>query len=458
MGNLSRRQLFVLGAGAGIARARGPAILAGAASGLFATKVRAEPITICLAIAAAVAGMVAANNRSDGGLSGVLNASLAYLRNISNQILSLQQSMELVLKELAALPNEIRVALRESRLNQLHADLGGAMIRYSREVGNIAPTFGSYEAWCTNPNTIATLRDIDADLDAALGRLQFDAFYGPLSAVYITSAASAALGVRAALGVKAPQLRGLAQSYLSAFDAVEDPKQGGSTAEKLADHIKSFEAIKAELLKRGVTLPEGDVNGTSRLGFMGAVEIQDFTPSHKTGTRRVCDPGVVQAPSSSLLHLVAIYDRPYCHYEPVYAPDRVGESTRFALVANVTQTLTQPLQAGIGAEQMSIRQFSVEGAVRAEVATKVPEVLSSWPPQVEVARFDAQSEELRRNAAAQTGTFAQATARRSEVNELIAGVQGLNYQVSSIALCLSALSATANSRMALFKLFGEAQA
>lgn len=100
--------------------------------GLLApSPVRGEPITVALALGAAVAGMIAANNRGSI-LADYLTAISKKLDVAIEQLSSLQAAVSAVLDKLAGLNTEIDNLFKQDNLRNLRDTVYATAIRYSK--------------------------------------------------------------------------------------------------------------------------------------------------------------------------------------------------------------------------------------------------------------------------------------------------------------------------------------
>ena len=445
-GGLSRRRFLEAGSLIPLVALRrlGLPILGVSAAAVPST-VRAEPITICLAVGSAIAGLIAAHNRSDGGMGAVLKTTLEYQRNLTAQLASVQEGMAQVLARVDALPKEIQGLLRKERLEDLHAKFGGSIIRYRQEVVSRASTFPNYQAWMQHDVTRLTLADIDNQLGQAVAEVQRGRWLDPLTTLYLSAAAYAALGVRSALGEQPAQLKAEAQRYLDLFQLSADPREVGSSAAEMALRFATIEQLRSQLSKQGFPVSQDDAAATVDVR-LGLVTIRDYKP--RTLIKRSSDCRLRgRNPDFGEI----------CWDTSTYASERNGPSETFEYVAAVAPiSLEERVMDG---PAISIRQFSVAQALTVRAAPGAKNMASASfafasvraetiPP---VVAIEALTSEARLEASKTAPQFKAAEEARALLDRTISN---LNLETAHVALCAGALVAASSTRQGMFKVFG----
>jgi hypothetical protein len=460
---LRRRQLLTLSLGHLFARKSSAhalrnfmALFATSGAALLPTRVAAEPVTIALAVASTVAGLIAANNRSDGGMGAILKTTLEYQRVMSQQLLSLQQGMGELLVKVNALPGEIQRQLHQERLNALHAKLGGLVVRYHQEASVRASRFNSYQEWTEDNNTKVVLNDILIQLDQVAGEVVRGRWIDALTALYLPSAVYTSLAVRGALGERPEQLKAEAQRYLDLFQLVESDDEFGSAASDLVIRSSNVEQATKELAAQRLVVPNTDVSSATELR-MGRVAVQDYTPRTLISATKFCVPPSPDNNNNSLR----------CRDTSTYANERIGERETFGFFVKITPFFVQST-AVKGAPSIAIRQLTVDSTLRTDIINfalepddllrvstmlaklgKVASSTSLIPPTIITS--DARTSEARKAVALRSPEYQKGELARVLLSDTVAR---FNEETARVALCLGALTAASLTRQGLFKFFG----
>jgi hypothetical protein len=415
--------------------------------------------------------LIAAHNRSDGGIGAVMSATLEYQRVIAGQLMSLQEAMAEVLVRISSLSKELQTLIQGERLSDLHALFGRQIIRYNQEATSRAGSFrGDYTAWMEDNQTRRELGDISLKLSEAVSEVLRGRRLDAMTALYLPAAVYASLGVRAALGEDQPQLAVEAQRYVSLFDLIEDPAEPGSVASDLSLIAGEISQRTRELAKMGFIAPVEDAFD-AQVVQLGRVAVQDYTPS--AVVRYECE--YVPRPGSNR----DIPDR--CLRVPVYGPARVGARESFGFFATITPVLVEARHGD--APAISIRQFQVEpklsidkvpdlqpplaasdvspsgAAGTAAVGKTFSEVFSAATRKAILVmtlapthNAEAPTTKDRQTFAKSTPQYAEAQAAQKRLSET---VDNLNLLLARSVLNAAALSAVASTRISLFRYFGK---
>jgi hypothetical protein len=423
---------------------------------------QAEPVTACLAVASAVAGLIAANNRSDGGMGAMMTATLEYQRVMAGQLASLQEGMAEVLTKLSALPKEFQALLHHDRLTQLHARLGREVLRYQHEATVRAGTFGSYQSWSADQLTRDEMTDVSRLVSDTVTEIKRGRWLDALTALYLPASVFAYLGVRSVLGEALAQQAAQAQRYLDLFDLIEDPAEPGSVAADLVAVAGEIQQRTRELAKMGFKVP-GESDIAPQQVQVGRVAVQDYTPRTLVEQRTECRLVNPRNPDFG--------ER--CRDASTYTPERIGESETFGFFATVTPAFIEA-QHGRG-EKVALRNYvTTTDLTLKKVPNLQPEQLPTGPeggveglakflgdaflaltrsvtPAPEL-RTDARTTEARQAAARTTAQFKDAEAQRDRLNLT---VEKLNQLLARSALDAAALAAVSSTRQSLFRYFGK---
>lgn len=420
------------------------AIFLAAGTGLRSAPAIAEPVTICLAIASAVASLIAANNRSDNGIGAVLSASLEYQKTMAGQLFSIQDSMASLLQKVNELPNEMRALFYQERLQRLHADLGVQIIRYTQEASVRAGTFKTYQAWTNDPQTRIVLGSVVDQLDQLAARVIHDRWFDSVSALYVISAVFTSLGARSALGDKQLQLMAEAQRYLDLFQLMSAVDESGSSAASLAVHHANLEQIERELVKQGFVMPVADSTSTQKI-LLGKLAIQDYTPPILLRKVEHC---------TRISHNIDI--PPKCRTERIYSKARFGELDTFGFYIQVRPYFVSGGKQRGSIDSVEIKQFASESSLITDVISpNASPDISIGPISVTstvVTQVEAKTREARLANANSSDVFKQADIKRNLISDLLSKY---NEEAALAALDAGTLIVLNAARRNVFIFFGK---
>lgn len=451
---LSRRSLI----GVGLAKVVSKSLAGvGASLGplLTALPARADPVTIGLTIGTAVAGMIAANNRSDGGMGAILQANLAYQRVLTQQLAAVQDAMAVLMVRVSELPEAFQRELKRERLNQLQGKLGALLIQYQTEISRGAQFPGGFSSWIKDSTTQQSFVYLMNEMDNAVATATHERWADPISCLYLCAAVHASLGVRKVLGDPEPALMAKAQSFLNVFDIAEDPGVSGSCAESL-NRNGSVLVEATKKLSPWLVLPDGESNLTAD-GWLGGVSIQDYTPRIPKEMDCVIEPGVVQNNPELAPIIPSLVDyriarlRRSCYTISPAVDARFGVKEKFdfrarAKIYYIESTLKNT-------PNVQILQVALD-TLRTEVATPTPPQIPDQVIQaIPVLNVDARTSPARLDAASKSPSFAAAAQR---YNDMATAVESRNIAGANIALAAASLAAIADTRRSLFRTFNVA--
>jgi hypothetical protein len=147
---------------------------------------RAEPILIAIAIGAAVAGMIAANNRGSA-LADYLNALNQKLEVAIDQIASLQEAVSIVLVKLAGLTSQIDALLGEKEIQDLHDVTYSAVVSYTKLI-RVRDNYRTDKEFMDAPGVASDVHSTLERLEGATALLKQKQAFGPTTAMVIPSA------------------------------------------------------------------------------------------------------------------------------------------------------------------------------------------------------------------------------------------------------------------------------
>jgi hypothetical protein len=423
---------------------------------VVSTPVRAEPVTLCLAAASAIAGLIAANNRSDGGLSAVLQATLEYQRVMAAQLKAITSALADLYTKVAALPDEMRHALHEERLAELRGQIGDAAERYTVEVER-SEKFDSYAAWQNNHETQNQLRSINEQVDKAVASIISRSWLDSMTALYVPTACSLILVTRVALKEPPELLVVQARRFSRLLQRIANPLDVSSTAADLDIRVKSAAKLTGQLRELGFVVPPDTKVGVT-VALLQPLAIRDYEPATTK---------LVRTRPPTKLERIDGYEPSH----PIEVPEVLKGIDHFVYVVDVEQVL---VRQSADNESAAIRQYQLKGdmrIVRFARADYDRDMMAHVLSDVESAkkRFDDPTIPLAANrkevwptykvvgsapqqqmAAAEVIGKPLAEERRKLLEQAL---NEFNLQLAYIAQCLTALKATASADAALRSMF-----
>src|SRR3982751_354300 len=155
--------------------------------GLMSGGARAQYVEVAMAGGSAVVSLISSRRKSDGGMGAMMKASLAYQRILSEQMVSLQNGMVQLLRDVEQLPEKFQKLLYKNDLQRMQNDVGAYLMRYDEEAKQRASQFASYQAWKNNPLTIENSQSILFGLNQSIALLHKSGQCDVMTALYIPS-------------------------------------------------------------------------------------------------------------------------------------------------------------------------------------------------------------------------------------------------------------------------------
>jgi hypothetical protein len=454
----TRRRLLSAGALTGVGVGlRGPAgALGGLAALLAPTPARAEVVTVVLAVCAAIASLIAAHNRGDGGLSAALRALMEVQQVLITQIVTLNEAVAKVLQEVKSLKKDFREALFETRLAELHSAIIGAQGDWQTEMQRAA-RFPSYQAWQADSFTKDKLRNIYDMAHKAFLRAQAETWCDPLTAVYLPVALNLTIAVRTAQGETRERMAPEVQAYLNLYAAAQNPMVKDSTAAKLKTHWRNYLDRVAELETRGFRVNDATLGWNPALAMVATIEdfVADTTkcvPNRPTPYQRRegIDPGChdVLVPGRIGPRSTYVYETKVEQYPYVDKNHPGGEFLQYRLAPEELRDPTEfdPQDGALMWAPTDVPPLCVDALDKDARRNK----LVCAPAAVPLVRVDAPSEKERMDLARGPRLEEEWTKRRAE---LASSLEALNLELANIGLCLSSIAAVESSRSAIYREF-----
>jgi hypothetical protein len=221
MHDISRRQIIASFSASILYR---PAfITAGSGIGLITDPRPAKAwVQVAIAAAAAIAAMIAAHNRGDGGLGSVLGAINAKLTLAIQQLADLQNDVATVLKDLRELSEKFDEALKRDDIRKLQRECRTVLNEYVKML-KVREQYKSDAEW-KDKNVDEDLKSLLFRLQAARGNLRTDGAIDPTSALVVSSVAFLEHSLMVLRGYRPVDIRvALQTEYLPWFNDIANP-------------------------------------------------------------------------------------------------------------------------------------------------------------------------------------------------------------------------------------------
>ncbi|TPQ31550.1 hypothetical protein C2U70_23925 [Bradyrhizobium guangdongense] len=264
---------------------------------LFASKARAEPVTIALAVGSFLAHQIAAANSTDGGLSDLAKANHDLLLVALAKLDRIENLLADVYKAVANLPNEIDKILARHETQDLQADLASVINGYRELISNKDPK-DSDAQWLSRKSTQTQIQSYYARLLQARQKADVKKLFDPTTALLVGPSAMVENGLLVLSGESAHGIKKtLTDTYLAWLNKMENAEIVGSAAH----YVKSAAQRHAELssvasqtpLGRGFDFPSGSKSSAVGHAFDGETRsalaaCAGFNNS-RAGSGRYCD-------------------------------------------------------------------------------------------------------------------------------------------------------------------------
>lgn len=242
---------------------------------LVPKKARAEVVTIVIAAAAAIAGLIASHNRGDGGLSAFLNAINRKLDIAINQLASLQTGLASVMDALADLPTQVEEIFDRKEVQTLNDTILATAISYGKLLNQRA-NYTSDPQFRLAPNVMDDINAGLARLEAATSLLIAKNSFGPSTALSIPMAFALEQSLLLLRGDRPGDVAARLKTSLDWLNMAADPLLGSSTASYRAQaalrHEESFAAASANPLGQQIQMRSGQAT-------LACIGINDYRPS-----------------------------------------------------------------------------------------------------------------------------------------------------------------------------------
>lgn len=254
---ISRRQVF--------ASLLGISVL----SRIGSSSLGAVPVLVVLQAAAAVAGVISAFMRSDGGMGAILSALNQKLDLVIQQLVVVQLALADIVKRLNELPDEIDELLKAQFVTEQIAKMRASMAQFleiqqsmdARRRSGLAPS---------DANVQEELKELYKRFDDARRTLRASpAGMRPDTALFAPAAFTFDLAINLASSVTNERLIELVRGYKKWFEDIVDPRVPNSTAASISAALKRHDAAVEAIASTHI----GNV-----LGFHPEVTISEGGP------------------------------------------------------------------------------------------------------------------------------------------------------------------------------------
>lgn len=437
------RRGFLKGSTASIINSRALPLSAFAVSALTPLDAKAW-VAAALAAAGAVAGMIAAHNRGDGGLSAMLTANFDLLNVAISKLDDIQTRLTDIYVQLMGLTGEVDNLLTRAATRRLHVEMLGVVKGYEEKLLKRDPTM-SFARWQKDPTTVADMSNLLARMHKARQELNVQDLADPATALVAATTGFVETNIMNVLGYGTYEITATIDVvYLPWLDGIMDSGRADSAAGyavAAGERLKSW-SEKASLNPIGKSL--GMKPGNSAL--LACTGVNDYTPSQPINKRQ-CDPPSIAnswtptnefvSPSDAKARIETLAYYRHCYIAHVGDTDpRVGVRDRLAISASLQET-----EVVLGGNQTGLLELSAPSSGEIHAAAGTPTLPDDG--QCEIVTADIPGEPARVG-------YMKAMRRRAEADtayaELLQIVDQINLERGRIAFGVQAVVACQSAR------------
>lgn len=419
------RRSFILGLGAA-AKPRSflPAL---PVAGTMATRPgRADAeVATAIAIGSAVVGALSAMTASDGGLSGMLQASHARLGIIIEKLEGIQVDLAEMMNKIERIDEVMARELAAESQRRFHDSLRTDIEAYRQFYSKWDPAMSQAE-WLGSSRVAPELQDIRNRISRntahANAASRFDITTGLIESVY----AFLDLSVAAMIGYTPYELGRTAAIHIGWIDRIVDFGQPGSAAAWLQTDGAEHAALEKQM-KSGPVLKNFDA--ASGTGIHSCVGIDDYAAAHTYKSPELC-PEIDYRPGFSQER---IYRARTCWRDEI-VPERTGPKDRIHRKFTLTEIDAVEQGQGLG---YRLYDLKVD-----DIAAGSPGLKCDW----EVIRQNIPSAEQRSSYMRQMPRFITA---EKEFQDFRAQVNRINVLRARMALASASIAAASKTKATL---------
>jgi hypothetical protein len=273
------RRTLLLGSVSTFAARTLPRAVLGATPILFLDTQPAQAwVMAAVAVASTVAGMIAANNRGDGGLGAMLSANYELLQVALAKLDDIQDRLTDIFKQLLDLPDKVDQLLKQQDTRRLHTELLAVVRGYTEKLTNRDPSLTDAQ-WCSDPNTQRDMGNLLSRLEKARQEVNVQNLLDPATALVATNLGFVETNIKNVLGYRRYEIVGtLTNIYMPWLDMILNPLRSDSTmgytiaaSKRLDEHMKSAS-------ENPIGKALGMKPGTTPLACTG---VNDYTPERE---------------------------------------------------------------------------------------------------------------------------------------------------------------------------------
>jgi hypothetical protein len=244
-------------------------------------------VQVAIAVAATVAGMVAAHNRGDGGVGAMLSANYELLKVAISKLDDIQTRLADIYKRLEQLPDEVDRLLKQENTRRLQTELLAVIRGYSEKLKNRDPSLTDTQ-WRSDPNTTRDIANLLFRLEKARQEVNVQNLLDPATALVATSLGFVETNLKNILGFRRYEIVGTVTNiYIPWFDMILDPSKSDSTigytaaaSKRLENHMKS---ASENQIGKGLGMKPGNA-------LLACTGVNDYKPQENRPDRVICTP------------------------------------------------------------------------------------------------------------------------------------------------------------------------
>ena len=238
-------------------------------------------VMAALAVAGIIAGLIAANNRSDGGAMALLTANYELLKVALTKLDQIQSSVTEILAQIQQLPGVIDSMLKQENTRRLQNELNAVVLGYVEKLNQKDPA-QSFLDWRISETTRRDIANLLARLQKSRQELRTEGLTDPATALVLSPLVMVEHSLLNILQYRGAEIVAtLNQIYVPWFNSVLDaqtPTSAASYTNGAASRLKDFmkKASESSLGKQFGMKP-----GQKLIACVG---LNDFAPAHEVPT------------------------------------------------------------------------------------------------------------------------------------------------------------------------------
>lgn len=302
-------------------------------------------VTVALAVASTVAGMVAAHNQSDGGLGAMVSANYELTRVAITKLTAIENRLTDIFTMLSGLTDEIDLLLKQETTRKLHIEMLSVVKGYHEALSSRPPEL-DFDTWKSERLTQHTLMVLLDRLQKARQEISVQDLVDPSTALIASTTGFVETNLKNMLGFRTYDIVGVITNvYLPWLDAILDDRRfdsaAGYTVAARQRLDKLFEQGRNNSIGKGLNMAPGAM-------LQACTGVDDFAPEAEF-SEQVCEfDSTITRSISSQEDAPAVSTRAQdpeethaarrsCQVATKPIPARIGDKDRLAVSLTLTE-------------------------------------------------------------------------------------------------------------------------